>query len=159
MTKYEYLNFSVNTIKKEWIIKFDGKQYSYTKDFNTIMERLGFEGWELISVVPMVGSEKSFGMEVSFTYTTKIIYYFKKELTEDMIAIKEAAEADRKEKKQKIETAKKESIYEIDKLIEAYTLDGYQVKFQHKNRIIFGKGIEEVRFDYNDESGQWIEKK
>ena len=149
MQRFEYINFSSTFNKEAHKVHFiDGNTYDYAVDFDNLLNSLGEEGWELVSVVPLTESYKPWWLELSYTFTGGFVYYLKRKLTEGQLKIKE-------EKKQKLEYSK----LEVEKLIEFYVSEGYQIKFQHKNRIIFGKGIEEVRFDYDNESGQWVEKK
>lgn len=143
MKRYEYLNFAVNNVESGQTIHFDGKEYSYDRDFDRIMERLGSEGWELVSVVPMIGSEKPMLLEMSMTYTSRVIYYFKREWTDEKV---------------KMEQGKKEQVEQDDAFIESYLSRGYQVIYDYDNTIVFAKGKEELAFTYDKASGQWVEE-
>jgi len=147
MKRFTYFNFTVDVSKDTWTIDYNEKTYEYT-EFNKIINDLGFQGWELTSVVNIITrTYPSAFTEISDTHTSKTVHYFKKELSDAMI-----------EEMKKAQEEMEKDTSDINELIELFTADGYQIKFQHNDRIIFGKGIKEVRFDYSKSSNQWIKK-
>lgn len=81
MKTFEYFNFLVDTSGDTWTIDYEDKTYNHS-GLTKIMNKVGSEGWELVSVVSLVGSNKPAFVEVSLTYTTSMIYYFKREITD-----------------------------------------------------------------------------
>ena len=53
MQKWEYMKLSVKWTYSEsgWLFEYDGKHYS-TDDLITVMNQLGQQGWEHITVMP-----------------------------------------------------------------------------------------------------------
>ena len=133
MKKFEYFKFNVIYTKDGSIIYYGDDQYDGSRLIE-IMDELGYEGWELVSTIALTESYKPWFLEMSMTYTGGVEYYFKRELSEEEI-----------EKK-----------ITIDDIIEEYTELGYQITFQHPQRIIFNKGVEDVRFDFDKNARTWI---
>ena len=142
MQRFEYINFSSTFNDEIGKVHFvDGNTYDYSTDFDFLLDSLGEEGWELVSVVPLTESYKPWLLELSFSYTGGFVYYLKRELTDEII---------------KMRQQKKE---EAEEFIETYLSNGYQLIYDHDNTIIFAKGSKEISFSYNKASGQWVEKK
>jgi len=76
---FEYKEMYIKTGDNNWSIGLDGKTYAY-QGLERVMSKLGSDGWELVSVASIIGSEKPMGLEMSMTYTSQLIYSFKKEL-------------------------------------------------------------------------------
>ncbi len=149
MQRFEYLNVTAVRDDKEnnFKVHYNNEVYA-TNSINELLNSLGSQGWELVSVVPLTASEKPWLLELSMTYTSGLIYYFKRLLSEEKLQAL----------KQKIE--QQEQIANAEKnLIDTYLSQGYQIVFQHKDRLIFGKGPIEVRFDFDKTTNQWVEKK
>ena len=149
MQRFEYLNVTAVRDDKEnnFKVHYNNEVYE-TNSINELLNSLGAQGWELVSVVPLTASEKPWLLELSMTYTSGLIYYFKRLLSEEKLQAL----------KQKIE--QQEQIANAEKnLIDTYLSQGYQIVFQHKDRLIFGKGPIEVRFDFDKTTNQWVEKK
>ena len=149
MQRFEYLNVTAVMDEKEnnFKVHYNNEVYA-TNSINELLNSLGVQGWELVSVVPLTASEKPWLLELSMTYTSGLIYYFKRLLTGEKL---NTAMQKLEEQKQAINTEKK--------LIDTYLSQGYQIVFQHKDRLIFGKGPIEVRFDFDKNTNQWVERK
>ena len=148
MKRFEYFTFTITTSENSRTIYYNDGVYDYKTNYNEIMRDLGYQGWELISVVTLTESYKPWFVGVSLTYTGGMEYCFKRELTEET--------KKEEEKRTKIAGEIEKSTYEEDELIEIYIADGYFLTFQHNDRIIFEKGGNEVRFDYDKSSNKWV---
>ena len=149
MQRFEYLNVTAVMDEKEnnFKVHYNNEVYA-TNSINELLNSLGIQGWELVSVVALTASEKPWLLELSMTYTSGFIYYFKRLLTGEALEIAMQ------------ELEQEEEIINAEKnLIDTYLSQGYQIVFEHKDRLIFGKGPIEVRFDFDKNTNQWVEKK
>ena len=150
MKKFGYMNFTVETTKDIVTMYYNGETEIHNT-FNEAMNELGNKGWELVSVVYIPTKiYTKMGLINDELYCGKTVHYFKREMTDDTKKVY----AKREQLQDQIS-----DIDDIDKLINLFKEQGYQIKFQHRLRIIFGKGMEEVRFDYDENSHKWVEHK
>ena len=152
MKRFEYFTLTIATSDNSGTIYYDDGEYDYNTNYNEIMRDLGYQGWELVSVVTLIESYKPWFVNTSMTYTGGMEYYFKRELTDELIEEKKKE----KEKRTKIAEEIEKFTYNEDELIEIYIADGYFLTFQHNDKIIFEKGGNEVQFNYNKSSDKWV---
>ena len=137
------------------------------------MSKLGFDGWELISVVPLTSSTTQnmalipiyADTIVSMTYTSGEVFYFKREMNADAEVddLHYCAEYKYLEKLDKnfydIEVMEKATGgLNAESLVEKYITAGYSLVFKHKDRLIFEKNMERIQFDRNKENQLWFKK-
>jgi hypothetical protein len=78
VSKWEYLViFAGIDADKEWKVFYKGEAKSYNK-LNEIIDELGQQGWELISISSSVGSEKPWISSWTYTFTSGEQLYFKR---------------------------------------------------------------------------------
>lgn len=120
MKKFEYLTFTITHSDNSRTIYYDGEVYDYKTNYNKIMRDLGYQGWELISVVTLTESYKPLFVPVSMTYTGGMEYCFKRELTDELI------EEIKKEKEESLKPAEEINnfTYDENELIEIFIAEG-----------------------------------
>lgn len=172
MQKYEYRQLLIYTNREnEYVINYLGKELPYWKYIEAVLTHYGDNGYELCCTENLIGSTiaRSFipwksGDDVGLTSTEAIIYVFKREATEESWKETEktfraeltylrgldatALESDRETE---------EALLDIEEIKKSYMASGYSIVFNHKDRVVFQKGAEEVRFDL-DLLGVWIKR-
>jgi hypothetical protein len=76
MQKWEYTTLSVWLDKDQWVFEYDGKKYP-TSERDSIMSKMGQDGWELVSALPFNNFQIS-GLSLSSTYTDSYMLFFKR---------------------------------------------------------------------------------
>lgn len=167
MKRFEYINFTVETSEKKWLVNYKNENLEYHDFFEPLMAYLGSEGWELVSVLPLTSSYKPWFIEISMVYTGSLMYHFKREITqgsEEVSAsiyeseISELRQIDKKSHEVNLREKAVDSINNfasMDDLTNHFEQLGYMTTMRHKDRMIFALGLDEVRFDRNSETNRW----
>ena len=178
MKRYEYLSITAGENNNdEYVLRYQNRELNYHQFFYPIMNKLGSEGWELINVVPITGSStKSIALipwfadadtYISSTYTTGEEFYFKRELSDKALELNNSVyseqykyleQFDIEDKNIEIRDQLEENITvnnNIEDVIEYYKQEGYHIKFQHSDRLIFEKDMREVRYDRDSGTDTW----
>jgi len=96
MKKFEFLTIYSYIKDGEWIIIYEGYSFNKYEYQDALFCELGDQGWELVTVSASTATDIGSGFMVngiggssgSDTYTNEVIYYFKREVTDNSKSFK-----------------------------------------------------------------------
>jgi hypothetical protein len=77
MARWEYYRLPARLDEKTWIIEYQGKEVPY-RELTRLLNEMGANGWELVSVTTDVSTEAAAG--IGYTFTTREAFYLKRQL-------------------------------------------------------------------------------
>lgn len=79
MPKWEYCQLHAYLEEKDWVFEYEGKLYAY-ENLVQIMNIMGQQGWELVSISSNINSKKALYNDEMLTYSDSESFYFKREI-------------------------------------------------------------------------------